>query len=141
MVKAKDFWKYISKDLGFTLFSGVPCTDFKPLYDNMDSSIMHYIPAASETVALGIINGFWFTGQYGAVMLHTNQLYKLFPVLERVNIRYGIPTLIMVPELPGYLPKDVRTGIFSKKAALKLLVDEMLQRRLPGVIEMKGGFK
>lgn len=137
MVKAKEFWQHICVDLRFKLFSGFPCRELAPIYDAMDSSIMHYIPATAEDVALGIINGFWFTGQRGAVLMDSGNLYKLFPMLFKINIVYKIPSLIIVPGICIDLPE----GIISAKMKgnnLKKLVAEAEEKGLPAVLDLGG---
>lgn len=137
MVKAKELWATLCMDLGFRLFSGLPCVEFKPLYDTMDPSFMHYIPATSEETALGIINGFWFTGQRGAILLGADNIYRITPDLEKINMAYKIPALIIVPSLKYKLSKSVLTATL-KDIDLFSFVEGFEAERTVAILELGG---
>jgi len=119
MVKGTDFWEYLCEDLNYRLFAGVPCKGLKPLYDKMDSNIMHYIPAAREDVALGVVSGASIGGHKGAVLLSINSIYLLYDWLFSFNIQYEVPLLII-----AYDDNNKRSKIKSEyKIPQKILTD------------------
>jgi sulfopyruvate decarboxylase TPP-binding subunit len=135
MKKAKDFWQHICVDLGFKLFTGVPCKEFKDLYDTMYGDVMHYIPATSELVALGMVNGYWFTGQLGAVLCPSELLHNLVPTLVSFNVAHRVPALVLVPDIQVDLPKDILTA--SKGESLEKFVSRFLDNEAPAVLSMR----
>jgi len=93
-MKAKDFWYFLCEKYNYRFFVGTPCDGLIPLYDNMGSADMHYMPAANENIGLGIARGSWITGFKSAVLLSSEMLTSL--VIGDV----GIPTL-MVAAIEG----------------------------------------
>lgn len=69
MVKAKDLLDFLCNRLSVKFFSGVPCAGLKNLYVVMDSKIMHYVPAANEQIACGVVNGSQIAGNKSALIL------------------------------------------------------------------------
>lgn len=75
-IKALDFWKSVYENLGFILFSGVPCKGFKSLYDNMTSDLMFYVPAVDIKSALGLISGASLANFKACVLCDVSELNK-----------------------------------------------------------------
>lgn len=103
MVKAVDFWEVLCNDIGYRLFTGVPCEGFNSLYNKMSSSFLHYIPAANEQIAIGIITGAFLVETKAAAFMSTARVEKLD---LSFNIQNDIPTFIIVsgkekPKVPG----------------------------------------
>lgn len=96
MVKAKDFWEYLCNTLEYRFFAGVPCLEFKKLYNAMTSEIMHYIPAVNINTALGMASGVDVSGTKSGIIFHIRELYYLLNDYKKFNKIYEIPVLFIV---------------------------------------------
>ena len=94
MVKAKEFWSYLCEDLEYRFFSGVACPGLLPLYKGMSSEIMHYVPAANEKIALGLVSGAYLAGFKGCVLMDMRFITDIQRLLK-FNLDYKIPLLIV----------------------------------------------
>jgi siroheme synthase len=128
MVKAKEFWNYLCNELDYRFFSGVPCLGLKPLYDEMSSKFMHYIPAANEKIALGLVSGAWLSGTKGAVLMDYGNLGDINKLLSAFNEKYKVPALIII--------YDENYKCINKKTIyenLKKLVKDIEKENKPGI--------
>jgi sulfopyruvate decarboxylase TPP-binding subunit len=132
MIKAKEFWNVLCKDLDYKFFSGVATSYLKPLYKAMDSDIMHYVPAADESVALGLASGAHLSGVKSGIIIDMNFMSDLFRQLE-FNKEFKIPILII-----GYSDKYWGTyppaKHIRKKEDILELVSEVEKARAPGIM-------
>ena len=94
MVKAKDFWNYLCKELDYRFFAGVACPGLVPLYKKMNAKIMHYIPAANEKIALGLVSGAYLSGFKGGLLMDMRFIYDLTDSFK-FNVDYRIPLLVI----------------------------------------------
>jgi hypothetical protein len=144
MVKAKEFWDYLCNTLGYRFFSGIPCLEFKELYSTMSSSIMHYIPAADISVALGIASGVSISGMKSCVLLHKNELYDVLNIFHNFNSKYEIPVLLIV-----YCDDDLKILSSNKipytvvdsenfQAKLKAITNKLENKKTPHAVVIKG---
>jgi sulfopyruvate decarboxylase TPP-binding subunit len=95
-MKALDFWKGIYGNLGFVLFSGVPCKGFKSLYDNMTSDLMFYVPAVDIKSALGIISGASMANYKACVICDISELDKFMYEYLNFNKEYDLPLTFII---------------------------------------------
>ncbi|MHA1833669.1 MAG: hypothetical protein ACTSV7_06720 [Candidatus Baldrarchaeia archaeon] len=149
MVKAKEFWQYLCEELDYRFFAGVPHINLKPLYDGMNSKIMHYIPAARENTALGVVSGACLAGVKGGIFLYVEEFEDLLKWLRRFNLKNKIPLLIFVYDdandnirfydiLSFYkIPYAFLKGDFKK--TLKEMADRSEKLSVPGVVIIKEG--
>jgi sulfopyruvate decarboxylase TPP-binding subunit len=94
MVKAKEFWEYLCKELEYRFFAGVACKGLNPLYKKMNSDIMHYIPAANERIALGLIAGAYVGGFKGGLLMDMRFKNDITTFLN-FSLDYKIPFIII----------------------------------------------
>ena len=94
MVKAKEFWNYLCNELDYRFFSGVACLGLNPLYKKMNSDIMHYIPAANERAALGLVSGAFMGGFKGGLLMDMYFKNDIITFLN-FNLDYKIPFIII----------------------------------------------
>ena len=142
MVKAKDFWNYLCKELDYRFFAGVVCPELAPLYKKMNSEIMHYIPAANERIALGLVSGAHTAGFKSGLLMDMKYAYDLTSLFN-FNIEYKIPFLVIghgdEDSLLAYdFPRAmITTDNFQKKVSsvVKLIEKESV----PGLLVFKGG--
>lgn len=92
---AKEFWLQLCEEFDYRFFSGIPFLEAEDLYKNMNSDIMHYVPAANEHIAIKLASGAWTSGFKSAVILPGKLVNKLD--LE-FNTKFGIPILIITTE-------------------------------------------
>ena len=142
MVKAKDFWNYLCEEKDYRFFAGVACPGLSPLYKKMDAKIMHYIPAANERIALGLVSGAHTAGFKSGLLLDMRFSYDLSS-LFLFNIDYRIPFLMI-----GYGDEDshvaydfprkiITTDNFKSK--LDNVIKTMEKESVPGLIVFKEG--
>jgi len=143
MVKAKDFWEYLCNELDYRVFSGVPCLGFKSLYDNMDSDIMHYIPAIKEDIALGIMSGTAMIGWKTGIFLHVDNVYNILNTLEKFNLVYKVPLIIFIYKdkdnklLDKFISMNKINKIYLTdefKKQLKILNSKMEKTLTPSIV-------
>lgn len=134
MVKAKEFWKILS-DLGYNFFSGVAYSEFVSLYKAMDSKIMHYVPAADETIALGLVSGAYMAGYKGGIIIDTKFMSDISRALK-FNREFKIPMLIIGMEDYNFsLPKKK----INKQKDMEVFISEIERRSVPGLMILGEG--
>ena len=142
MVKAKDFWTYLCEKLDYRFFAGVACPGLLPLYKKMNADIMHYIPAANERIALGLVSGAHTAGFKSGLLLDMRYAYDLSSLFG-FNIDYRIPFLIIGhgdndSHVAYDFPKQVITTD-NFKTKLDKVVKQMEAENVPGLIVFKEG--
>ena len=145
MVKAKEFWDYLCNTLEYRFFSGVPCLEFKELYNTMTSDIMHYIPAVNVNTALGIASGVGVSGVKSGVIFHIKELYDLLNNYHNFNKKYEISVLFIVycgeNDLKiltsNKIPYVIMTDDFETK--LKKITNKVEKEKNPCVLVVKEG--
>lgn len=139
MVKAKEFMDYLCNKLEFRFFSGVPCPELQLLYNEMNSNAMHYIPAVTETIAVGIASGVWISNIRSCVIMDSEKIDSIKPILNDINIKMKIPILFI---LGGNLKSDYFNIVSLHKGYKKQLddiINYMNTEKLPSGILVKGG--
>lgn len=144
MVKAKDFWNYLCEELDYRFFAGVVCPGFAPLYKKMNAKIMHYIPAANERIALGMVSGAYYAGLKGGILMDMKFAYDLTSLFN-FNIDYKIPFLVI-----GYNGEDDNVYLafdFPSASIMNDSFEKDIQRvvsrseseKVPGLIVIEKG--
>ena len=138
MIKAKHFWNYLCNDLNYRFFAGKPCVGFKQLYKNMNSKIMHYIPAANSDIAVGLVSGASLSGHKGAVLLDAYDFYDTLSIIDKFNIEYEIPFLLLIYNNGAKMKRilNLPTVNISKNYKKELLYidSEITKKKLPGMV-------
>ena len=143
MVKAKDFWNYLCKELDYRFFAGVACPGLAPLYKKMNSKIMHYVPAANERIALGLVSGAYTAGFKGGVLIDMKYAYDLTS-LSHFNIDYRIPLLVIGyngTENDAHLAFDFPSAFIiggDFKNDLERVITQTEKEKVPGLIVFEG---
>ena len=140
MVEAKEFIDYLCNELKFRFFSGVPCTELQLFYDEMSSDFLHYVPAVTETVAVGIASGMWLSDFGSCVLMDSKKIDSVRPILDVINFKLRIPVLFL---LGGNFKSDwLHTVSLNKnyKKQINDVLNYMNAENLPSGILLKGGF-
>lgn len=141
MIESKDFWQYLCEELNYRFFAGVPCIGLKPLYDKMDSRIMHYVPAIGEKTSLGLVSGAFLSGLKGGILISMESIHNVLGSLCSFNLEYRVPLLIIVygedkicdKILSTYkLPRRKLSENFKKD--LNYIISKSEKGNIPGVI-------
>lgn len=138
MVKAKEFWDYLCGELDYRFFSGVACPGLSPLYKQMNSKLMHYVPAVNERIGLGLVSGAYMAGFKGGLLIDMKFAYDLTSFIK-FNVSNRIPLLII-----GYsedknsrlvydFPAKVITAKSFKKNILSV-ASKSKEEKVPGLI-------
>lgn len=135
MVKAKDFWDILCNEFDYRFFSGVAHSEFKSLYNTMDSKIMHYVPAANESIALGLASGANIAGYKSCIIVDAKFIFDINRQLE-FNRKFKIPVLIISSTDYNFnLPKrKIRT-----KKDIENLVLDVEKKSVPGLMILGKG--
>lgn len=94
-MKTKDFWNLVCKEFDFRFFVGVPFDEFKLLFNSMDAEILHYIPAITDSIAVGVASGVYISGIKSAVLINGHSLEKLKHEIHAFNVKYKVPILFI----------------------------------------------
>jgi hypothetical protein len=139
MVKATDFWEYLCNKLDYRFFSGIPCLGLDPLYNKMSPEFMHYVPAISIQIAVGLVNGASLAGVKAAVLSDINHVSRLD--LD-FNLNNSLPLLIITSseEKPA-LRKEVYNMALTEdlEMCLDKISKHMETKLKPGVLFIKEG--
>jgi phosphonopyruvate decarboxylase len=96
MIHAADFLRP-ARNLGFSLFTGVPCSYLKPLINYaIDSPDLDYVGAANEGDAVAIASGAQLSGRRGVAMFQNSGLGNAVNPLTSLNAIFRIPLLVIV---------------------------------------------
>jgi len=142
MVKAIEFWNYLCKELDYRFFAGVACEGLSSLYKKMNANIMHYIPAANERIALGLVSGAQVAGFKAGLLLDMRFAYDLTSMLE-FNVSHRIPFLVV-----GYSEKEAHLVYDFPEAsildnnyqdALKQVTSKSESELVPGLVVIGKG--
>jgi sulfopyruvate decarboxylase TPP-binding subunit len=143
MVKAKEFWNFICNDLDYRFFAGIPCPGLNPLYKTMSPEFMHYIPAANERLALGLVSGAYLSGLKGGILIDMRYAYDLTSLLN-FNIVHRIPFLAIAcahgqtfESLVYDFPKTKLSDNYKKD--ISKMVSKLESESVPGLIRIEEG--
>ena len=137
MVKAKDFLNFLCGNLDYRFFSGVPCPGLDPLYKSMNSKFMHYIPAANERLAMGMVSGAYMSGLKGGILIDMKYSYDLTSLFN-FNINNRIPFLVIGytddedANLAYDFPKLILSDNYKEELAKIALLSET--KSVPGLV-------
>ena len=143
MVKVKEFWNYLCKELDYRFFSGVACPGLSPLYKKMDSKMMHYVPAVNERIGLGIVSGAYMSGYKGGLLMDMSFAYDLTSFLT-FNVKNRIPLLVI-----GYgnenslltydFPSEFVDNFSTLNKKIKKVAAASESEKVPGLVVIKEG--
>ncbi len=96
MLQASDFISACTS-LGYTFFTGVPCSFLKPLINYIiQSPDVDYIAASSEGEAVGIAAGSYLASRKSVVMCQNSGLGNMVNPLTSLNFPFRIPLLLII---------------------------------------------
>ena len=96
MIDAKSFCD-AARELGFSLYTGVPCSYVKPFINYViDAPDLTYIGATNEGDAVAIATGAELGGKRGIVMMQNSGLGNAVSPLTSLNAVFRIPVLMIV---------------------------------------------
>lgn len=122
MISARDFWDYL-KLMGYTFFSGVPCSILKEILEvGVNDPQINYIPAVRENAALGLASGAYLTGKRSGILIQNSGLGNIINALSSFNLIYKIPVFLFIT-WRGFKGKDAPQHLIMGKKTLTLLKD------------------
>ncbi|HEX4949862.1 MAG TPA: phosphonopyruvate decarboxylase [Blastocatellia bacterium] len=96
MIQAASFMQQ-ARELGFDLFTGVPCSYLKPFINyTIDAPELAYIGAANEGDAVAIASGSELAGRRSVVMFQNSGFGNTVNPLTSLNAIFRIPVLLIV---------------------------------------------
>ncbi len=95
MIQSSSFLEPMSA-LGYSFYSGVPCSFLKPFINSViNSESLTYVGAASEGEAVGITLGGYLAGEKTVTMCQNSGLGNTVNPLSSLNAPFKIPTLLI----------------------------------------------
>jgi phosphonopyruvate decarboxylase len=116
MIQAADFLQQ-AQQLGFSLFTGVPCSYLKPFINyTIDAAGLDYIGAANEGDAVAIASGAELAGRRAVVMFQNSGFGNAVNPLTTLNAIFHIPVLLIVTWRgePGGEPDEPQHELMGK---------------------------
>lgn len=98
MVKAFEFIKYISDEVRFNFFSGVPCKELNKIYKQLDKNDLVYINAVNYNAALGLCIGSAITGTKSALLVEPTKFKYILNDLFDVDYKAPVLFITVVSE-------------------------------------------
>src|SRR5262245_32586468 len=96
MIQTANFMRQ-ARELGFSLFTGVPCSYLKPFINyTIDAPDLEYVGAANEGDAVAIAAGATLGGKRGVVMFQNSGFGNAVNPLTSLNAVFRIPVLLIV---------------------------------------------
>jgi phosphonopyruvate decarboxylase len=96
VIQAADFLQP-AREMGFNLFTGVPCSYLKPFINyTIDAPDLDYIGAANEGDAVAIASGAALAGRRSVVMFQNSGFGNAINPLTSLNAIFRIPVLVIV---------------------------------------------
>jgi phosphonopyruvate decarboxylase len=96
MIQAADFLQQ-TQALGFSLFTGVPCSYLKPFINyTIDAPALDYIGATNEGDSIAIASGAELAGRRSVVMFQNSGFGNAVNPLTSLNAIFRIPVLLIV---------------------------------------------
>lgn len=144
MIKAKDLWCFLCDEMEYRGFSGVSCIGLKPLHAKMSSDLLHFIPAANESIALGIVSGMSVSGIKSGILMRASNFCNIVNYLNLLNDKYKISVLLILfeDEVIQFkrftkVPRMYLDHNYNKK--LKRFLKKMEKESAPGVLVIREG--
>ena len=91
----KDFWKVLNERLGFTFVTGAPSAGFVKYINMMDPSLLHFVPAVSNDVAISLASGAFISGIKSCVLIEASNFNLVAEKLERMYETTKAPLVIL----------------------------------------------
>jgi hypothetical protein len=124
---SKGFWNTLCKEFNYRFFAGIPFEEVAELYANMDSEIMHYVPASNEHIALNLAIGSRVSGFKSGVILNTQMINKLD---LSFNFENDVPILFISTSSKEH---TLRKDVYSSNDLTKVL-SYMDKRNSSGIV-------
>lgn len=106
--RATAFYRGLAS-LGYSVFTGVPCSLLEGLYHAVEGARGTYYPATREDLAVGLAAGFTLAGHRSAVLMQNSGLTVSINALLSLVALYELPVLLVVswrgegPDAPEHL--------------------------------------
>ena len=96
MIDTSGFLSFMH-DKGFSFASGVPCSYFSRIVDELSNQkVIKYIPATREDEAIGIASGVAFGGEKAFVIMQNSGYATIGDALTSLAQLYKLPMLILI---------------------------------------------
>ena len=135
MIKATEFWNFLCDDMNYRMFSGVPCLDFRPLYDKMSPKFMHYVPAVNEKSAFGIVTGAATSGVLAGVIVDSEYLNWGVEWIDFCKKNKNHIVILTNNKVNHKVPNSIFEGEYDK---LRKFLLRARKREVPALVILKG---
>jgi hypothetical protein len=91
----KSFWDTLCNGFGYRFFTGVPNMSLAPLFNTLDSKILHFVPAISDPIAVDIAAGIALCGDKAVVLCGTYTFDMSAIQIVNLIIKHELPVLFI----------------------------------------------
>ena len=96
MIDSSVFLNFL-RDKGFSFATGVPCSYFSRIIDELSAPVsIKYVPASREDEAVGIASGVAFGGERAFVIMQNSGYATIGDALTSLAQLYKLPMLIII---------------------------------------------
>src|SRR5262249_33902123 len=116
MIQAASFVNH-AREMGFRLFTGVPCSYLKPLNNYViDAPGLEYVSAANEGDAVAVAAGAELAGRRAAVLFQNSRFGNAVSPLTSLSATFRIPALLIATWRgePGGEPDEPQHGLMGE---------------------------
>lgn len=90
-----EFWNTLCDVFGYRFFSGVPNNSLSVLFNSLNENVLHFVPAVSDSIAVGVVAGAVMTGQKGAVLCSPQTFSSAVLQIKDFVVLHKIPILFI----------------------------------------------
>jgi sulfopyruvate decarboxylase TPP-binding subunit len=90
-----EFWNTLCDTFGYRFFSGVPNDSLSVLFNSLNEDVLHFVPAVSDSIAVGVVTGAVMTGQKGAVLCSPQTFSSAVLQIKDFVLLHKIPVLFI----------------------------------------------
>jgi phosphonopyruvate decarboxylase len=131
MISAK-FFLTLLESKGFTFFTGVPCSFFTSIIDEIKTRPkLRYVVSPNEGTALATASGAHLAGKKPVVMIQNSGLGNFINPLTSLNLIYRMPVLILISGRAYGIPDEPQHHVMGKSMGALLDSIEIKHEDLP----------
>lgn len=128
------FWDVLCNTLGYRFFTGVPNASLSALFNSLDASTLHFVPAVNDSVAVGLAAGVCLAGDKAVVLCGPATAELAFFEINKLVIKHGISVFFI--SSGSFMPSSIKTFMFEGDLAVLSKADSWLvKQRAPVVLE------
>lgn len=128
------FWKRLCTDLDYHFFTGVPNDTLKDIFNTLNPDILHFVPAANDSTAVGIATGVVLGGYKSVVLCDLYTLLVAKIQIDNFVVKHKIPILFITSSINN-IDAGIKTFNLTEDLSTLTQVDEyIIGEKLPAIL-------